>query len=141
MKLYDERDDFNFHSVNFPFMPGTISAAPADGIYLSTIFKCVAFDKWNIFVVIVTQIYHNGQPSHGGDRNIFEVMTSPLPTGYIPLIESTPWSFTHSRLIIGCATILTRRVPLMNQDSTDPFAAPEFTPLFSGAPVTRPFAI
>ena len=24
----------------------------------------------------VTQIFHNGQPSHGGDRNIFEVMTS-----------------------------------------------------------------
>jgi hypothetical protein len=27
----------------------------------------------------VTQIFHNGQPSHGGDRTIFEVMTSILP--------------------------------------------------------------
>jgi len=27
----------------------------------------------------VTQIFHNGQPSHGGDRKIFEVMTSTLP--------------------------------------------------------------
>jgi hypothetical protein len=61
MKLYDERDDFNFHSVNFPFMP---------------------------FVVIVTQIYHNGQPSHGGDRNIFEVMISPLPTGTLVSVAS-----------------------------------------------------
>jgi hypothetical protein len=26
----------------------------------------------------VTQIFHNGQPSHGGDRKIFEVMTSTL---------------------------------------------------------------
>ena len=26
----------------------------------------------------VTQIFHNGQPNHGGDRNIFEVMTSTL---------------------------------------------------------------
>jgi hypothetical protein len=25
---------------------------------------------------LVTQIFHNGQPSHGGDRKIFEVMTS-----------------------------------------------------------------
>ena len=25
-------------------------------------------------LVIVTHILHNGQPSHGGDRNIFEVM-------------------------------------------------------------------
>ena len=27
----------------------------------------------------VTQIFHNDQPSHGGDRTIFEVMTSILP--------------------------------------------------------------
>ena len=41
----------------------------------------------------VTQIFHNGQPSHGGDRNIFEVMTSTLPKGtlgsetYFPAIS------------------------------------------------------
>ena len=29
----------------------------------------------------VTQIFHNGQPSHGGDRKIFEVMISTLPKG------------------------------------------------------------
>jgi hypothetical protein len=29
----------------------------------------------------VTQIFHNNQPSHGGDPNIFEVMTSTLPKG------------------------------------------------------------
>ena len=27
----------------------------------------------------VTQIFHNVQPSHDGDRNILEVMTSTLP--------------------------------------------------------------
>jgi hypothetical protein len=27
----------------------------------------------------VTQIFHNGQPSHGGDRKTFEVMTSTKP--------------------------------------------------------------
>jgi hypothetical protein len=26
----------------------------------------------------VTQIFHSGQPSHGGDRKTFEVMTSTL---------------------------------------------------------------
>jgi hypothetical protein len=25
---------------------------------------------------IVTQVFHSGQPSHGGDRKTFEVMTS-----------------------------------------------------------------
>jgi hypothetical protein len=29
----------------------------------------------------VTQIFHNGQPCHGDDRKIFEVMTSTLPRG------------------------------------------------------------
>ena len=39
------------------------------------------YDNWNISVVIVTLIFHRGQPSHGGDRTIFEVMTSTLPKG------------------------------------------------------------
>ena len=29
----------------------------------------------------VTQIFHNGQPSHGFDRKIFEAMNSTLPKG------------------------------------------------------------
>ena len=36
----------------------------------------------------VTQIFHNGQPSHGGDRNIFEVMTSTLPKGTLGSVAS-----------------------------------------------------
>jgi hypothetical protein len=48
------------------------------------------YDKWNISVVIssVTQIFHNGQPSHGGDRKIFEVMTSTLPKGTLGSVAS-----------------------------------------------------
>jgi hypothetical protein len=38
-----------------------------------------AYDKWNIAVVFVTHIFHNGQPSHGGDCKTFEVMTSTYP--------------------------------------------------------------
>jgi hypothetical protein len=29
----------------------------------------------------VTQIFHKGQPSHGGDRKIFEVITSTILIG------------------------------------------------------------
>jgi hypothetical protein len=36
----------------------------------------------------VTQTFHNGQPSHGGDRKIFEVMTSTLPKGTIGSVAS-----------------------------------------------------
>jgi hypothetical protein len=33
-------------------------------------------DQWNIAISFVTRIFHNSQPSHGGDRKTFEVMTS-----------------------------------------------------------------
>ena len=36
----------------------------------------------------VTHIFHNGQPSYGGDRKIFEVMTSTLPKGIIGSVAS-----------------------------------------------------
>ena len=36
----------------------------------------------------VTQIFHNGQPSHGGERTIFEVMTSTLPKGTLGSVAS-----------------------------------------------------
>ena len=44
--------------------------------------------KWNISVVFVTQIFNNGQPSHGGGRTIFEVMTSTLPKGTLGSVAS-----------------------------------------------------
>ena len=44
----------------------------------------------------VTQIFHNAQPSHGGDRKIFEVMTLTLPKGTLGsgsfLVSSNPLS-------------------------------------------------
>jgi hypothetical protein len=36
----------------------------------------------------VAQIFHNGQPSHGGDHTIFEVMTSTLPKGTLGSVAS-----------------------------------------------------
>jgi hypothetical protein len=36
----------------------------------------------------VTQIFQNGQPSHGGGRTIFEVMTSTLPIGTLGSVAS-----------------------------------------------------
>ena len=37
----------------------------------------------------VTQIFHNGLPSHGDDRKIFEVMTSTLPKGTLGSVASS----------------------------------------------------
>ena len=36
----------------------------------------------------VTQIFHSGQPSHGGDRKNFEAMTSTLPNGTLGSVDS-----------------------------------------------------
>ena len=36
----------------------------------------------------VTQIFHNGQPSHGGNHEIFKVMTSTLPKGTLGSVAS-----------------------------------------------------
>jgi len=35
-----------------------------------------AYDKRNIHGHLLSHIFRNGKPSHGGDRKIFEVMTS-----------------------------------------------------------------
>jgi hypothetical protein len=57
-------NDFNFPIVNFPFLCSNIPSAPAYGVYITY--------PWSY----VTQIFHRGQPSHGCDRKMFEVMTS-----------------------------------------------------------------
>ena len=38
-KLYDKRDAFGFHTVNFPFMSSTIPSAPAYGVYASQLLR------------------------------------------------------------------------------------------------------
>jgi hypothetical protein len=42
------------------------------------------YDKWSISVVICD----NGHPSHGGDRKLFEVMTSTLTKGILGSVVS-----------------------------------------------------
>jgi hypothetical protein len=42
------------------------------------------YDKWNVSVFICD----NGQPCHGGDHKIFEVMTSTLPKGTLGSVAS-----------------------------------------------------
>ena len=39
IKLYDKRDAFGFHIVNFPFMSSNIPSAPAYGVYASQLIR------------------------------------------------------------------------------------------------------
>ena len=38
-KLYDKRDDFDFHIVNFPFLLSNISSSPSYGVYISQLIR------------------------------------------------------------------------------------------------------
>ena len=38
-KLYDKRDDFDFHIVNFPFLDSNIPSSPAYGVYISQLIR------------------------------------------------------------------------------------------------------
>jgi hypothetical protein len=62
---YDKRDDFNFPIVNFHEYEWGKGWE---------VFATSGTYPWSFF----TQIFHNGEPSHGGDRKTFEVMTQAL---------------------------------------------------------------
>ena len=38
-KIYDKRDDYSFHIVNFPYMNSNIPIKPAYGIYISQLVR------------------------------------------------------------------------------------------------------
>ena len=38
-RLYDKRDDFNFHIVNFPFFSSNIPSGPSYGVYISQLIR------------------------------------------------------------------------------------------------------
>jgi hypothetical protein len=60
---------------------------------------------------IMTQIFYNVQPSHGGDRNIFEVMTSTLPRGILAEGLSSPSVFSGvhvTRSLVLCVFFIDR---------------------------------
>ena len=38
-KLYDKRDDFDFHIVNFPFLSSNIPSSPLYGVYISQLIR------------------------------------------------------------------------------------------------------
>ena len=37
--IYDERDDFNFHITNFPFLSSNFPSSPAYGVFISQLIQ------------------------------------------------------------------------------------------------------
>ena len=50
-KIYDKRDDFNFESVNFPFLDGDVPHSPSYSVYISQLIRfarvCSNVDDFN----------------------------------------------------------------------------------------------
>ena len=50
-KIYDNRDDFNFEIINFPFLDGDVSRSPSYGVYISQLIRfaivCSCVDYFN----------------------------------------------------------------------------------------------
>ena len=47
-RLYDKRDDFDFHIVNFPFLSSNIPSGPSYGVYISQLmctFRSLRLEK------------------------------------------------------------------------------------------------
>ena len=68
-KLYDKRDTFGLHIVNFPFMSSNIPSAPAYGVYVSQ-FICYVrcCSKYSDFLsrhrALVTRLLSQGYKVH-----------------------------------------------------------------------------
>ena len=50
-KIYDERDDFDFYKVNFPFLDGDVPRRPSYGVNISQLIRfagvCSHIDDFN----------------------------------------------------------------------------------------------
>ena len=50
-KIYDKRDDFNFETVNFPFLDGDVPRSPSYGVYIPQLIRfasvCSNVDDFN----------------------------------------------------------------------------------------------
>ena len=63
--VWDKRDSFTFHIVNYPFLSSNIPTGPAYGIYISQLVRigriCVKYeDFWNRHVFLTTRLIKQG---------------------------------------------------------------------------------
>ena len=50
--LYEERDDFNFHITNFPFLSSNIPSSPAYGVFISQLIRyAMASSSYECFIL------------------------------------------------------------------------------------------
>jgi hypothetical protein len=148
---YDKRYDFNFLIVNFPFICSNIPAAPAYGVYISQLIRysraCGSYKDFPDRGLLLTRkLFTVGKV----EVITSKILRSPPWLGwplwnicvtndhvYVPLVENTSRSFSHSRLITGFVIRLTWRVSLVEQELLTLLEHMSPPPVFSWARVTR----
>ena len=65
-RLYDKRDDFDFHIFNFPFLSSNIPYGPCYGVYISQLIRyarcCLHYDDFR---------YHHSRNCHFCHKDIW----------------------------------------------------------------------
>ena len=153
-KLYDKRDDLNFPIVNLPFICSNIPAAPAHEVYISQLIRYSrSCDSYQYFLdrelLLTRKLLNQGfllvklksslRKFYGRHHDLVDYYGISVINDhrYVSLVVNTSRSFHHSWHITGLVTILTRRVPLVEQELS---ILPEHLgspPVFSEVRVTR----
>ena len=55
-KIYDKRDDFDFHIVNFPFLDGDVPRRTSYGVYISQLIRLDSPELLQILMTLTTVI-------------------------------------------------------------------------------------
>ena len=67
-KIYDKRDDFDFETVNFPFLDGDVPRSPSYGIYISQLIRfarvCSNVDDFNKRTFLTDKLLKQGYRYH-----------------------------------------------------------------------------
>ena len=57
--IYDKRDDFNFHIINFPFLSSNIPTSPVYGVFISQLIRYArACSSYGCFILRATRLSH-----------------------------------------------------------------------------------
>ena len=51
-KIYDKRDDFDFHIVNFPFLDGDVPRSTSYGVYSSQVIRFAGVMLMTLILII-----------------------------------------------------------------------------------------
>ena len=147
MKLYDKRDDFNFLSVNIPYICSDIPAAPAYRVYIFHLIRysitCGSYYDFREREILLTRKYWTKlklscRKFYRRRHDLVDrLYLCHNDQWYVPSVVITIRSYRHSWLITRFVKQVTRRVPLVDQELLTLPEHMSSPPVFSGVRVIQ----